>query len=751
MPKTFEILLSGQVQGVGFRPFVFNLAVQYGLKGQVFNNANGVVIRLNSSAKKAQEFFHDVLEKAPEISRIIDSTLGECEFQDFDDFQIVRSKQLNKINIPLTPDFAICESCQKEIRDPDNRRYGYAFTTCTNCGPRYAITSKFPFEREHTSLALFEMCGECQSEYEDPTNRRFHSQTNSCSACGIQMRLTDFKDELISDDQHTIIQRAAECLAAEKILAIKNTNGFLLCCLADSDAAVKSLRERKKRPSKPFAVLYPSLEMIKKTYEVNSSEENVLASAISPIVLLNPKGKNTSLSSEVAPGLSRVGCMLPNSALLTLLMDELKVPLIATSGNIHGSPIIDSAEEAIQNLSGVADYFLHHNLPINFPQDDSVMRFVNDLPIVLRRSRGMAPNYFTPTPKAEETILAMGAHLKSSITFVPNEHTYTSPYFGNLENFDVLKRYQRSITDYENLFQTKAETVLIDAHPQYQSSQIGKEIAQENGANLELIQHHKAHFGAVLGEHELLNSEESILGVIWDGTGLGDDGAIWGGEFFTYANRKMERIAHFEYVPWIAANKMAREPRLALLAHLPQEFSEVIAKKFQKNELALYQKLAKKKSLMTSSVGRLFDAVSSLLDLCDVSTYEGEAAMMLEALAEDNDKLPIDLLPEYTGGTVPTKSLMMSLYNEMKLGTSKSLLADSFIYTLACIIVKMSQATHHKIVGCSGGVFQNGRLVKHLIQLTDEKEIDLKLNRLVSCNDENISFGQLCCYRYLKK
>ncbi|MEM9053376.1 MAG: Sua5/YciO/YrdC/YwlC family protein, partial [Bacteroidota bacterium] len=536
----------------------------------------------------------------------------------------------------------------------------------------------------------------------------------------------------------------------DKIVAIKNTNGYLLCCRADNNEVVETLRQRKRRPSKPFALLYPDLDQIKAAYDLSSDEERSLTSSVAPIVLLKSKNDVSNLSQNVAPGLNRVGCMLPSSALLTLLMDELQMPIVATSGNIHGSPIIHTEVEAIDKLHEVADYFLHHDLEITFPQDDSVVRFVGDHQIILRRSRGMAPNHFSKFPSSEDKILAMGAHLKSTITFVPNDHTYVSPYFGNLDSYDVLERYRQTVFYYKDLFRTEPETVLVDNHPHYQSTILGNELSSLWRSKTQSVQHHKAHFGSVLGEHNLFDSEEKILGVVWDGTGLGEDGAIWGGEFFSYQNSTMKRVAHFDYVPWIAGDKMASEPRISLLAHLTEGNIAEVEEKFDEKELNLYRKLVEKNSLSTSSVGRLFDAVSSLLGLCDKSSYEGEAAMMLEALAEESYDSPVDFLPNYSDGNIPSRELVGNIALAAQRGVSKSQIAASFIYTLARVIVKIAEENNHKIVACSGGVFQNGLLVKYLMQLAEENGLDLRFNHLLSCNDENISFGQLCCYRHLK-
>ncbi|WP_047244923.1 carbamoyltransferase HypF [Maribacter thermophilus] len=752
MAKTFQIIISGQVQGVGFRPFVYGLAQQYRLKGMVCNNEDGVLIHLNSKEEKAEEFLRALIENAPEISVIQSHSLSEIAFREYDTFSIAPSETQHQINIPLTPDFVICESCKSEIRNTADRRYAYAFTTCTQCGPRYAVTTKFPFERANTTLSDFSMCTECETEYTNADDRRFHSQTNSCKECGIQLNLTTSDGTPLATDTTEIIKKVSGFILSGNIVALKNTNGYLLCCDANNKTAIARLRKKKQRPSKPFALLYPSLEKIKNDFELGTDEEKALTASAGPIVILRPKKKITDLAKRtIAPGLNQLGVMLPSSALLTLLMDALKIPIIATSGNIHGSPMISEAADAVAKLSDVADYFVHHNLKIAFPQDDSVVRFAGEQQITLRRSRGLAPNYLNAPLSGEKKVLAMGAHLKSTFTFVPNAHTYVSPYFGNLDSYDVLERFQENITKFTSLFETRPEVVLIDAHPQYQSSILGREWANKWKAELRTVQHHKAHFASVLGEHRLFGSTEKIMGVIWDGTGLGDDGAIWGGEFFVFDDQKMERLAHFEYVDWIAADNMAKEPRLSLLCMLPKTQREGVRQKFSKTEWKVYNTMLEKNTLKTSSVGRLFDAVASLLDLGDTTSYEGEAAMYLENESLNytgND--PIDFLEGIVEKNIPVKTLMSNILKTKTEGLSKSQIAHGFIHTLALSILKMARQNHCKTIACSGGVFQNSLLVEKLSQLGKKQGFKLKFNRILSSNDENISFGQLCYYQYIK-
>lgn len=752
MQQTFEIIISGQVQGVGFRPFVYVLAQQFQLKGTVCNNQNGVVIQINSPKEKAQKFLETILTKSPTISFIKSHSISELPFRKFDEFKIIPSGTSRQINTPLTPDFSICESCIKDIRNKKDRRFGYAFTTCTNCGPRYALTTKFPFERINTTVSSFKMCKTCQKEYSNPNDRRFHSQTNTCPECGVQLKLVNNLGEEVNLSQVGIIRKVADYILEGNIIAIKNTNGYLLCCDANNKEAIDRLRSKKQRPTKPFAVLYPSIQGIKNDFELSSFETKALLSPVAPIVILKPKGTIDKLEKEsIAPDLNQLGIMLPSSALLVLIMDSLQVPIIATSGNIHGSPIISEETEAVEKLSGVADFFLHHNLTISFPQDDSVIRFVGEHQITLRRARGLAPNYLSDTYSNEESVLAMGAHLKSTFTFVPNSHIYVSPYYGNLDSYDVYKRYQFDRIKYEKLFSTVPKTILIDKHPQYQSSILGSELASKWNAKLFSIQHHKAHFASVLGEHQLFKSKEKILGVVWDGTGFGDDGAIWGGEFFIFDHGKIDRLTHFDYVSWIAADKMAKEPRLSLLSMLPESKRHIVKANFSKIEWSVYNKIASKSSIPTSSVGRIFDAVGCLLLNITINSYEGEAAMLLENQARNYTGTDyIDFLDGEEYREIPTKIIIQRVHKAMEEGLPKDQIANSFIHTLALIIFKIAIEHNLKSVACSGGVFQNAVLIEKLLQMAEKKQIELKFNSILSNNDENISIGQLWYHQYIK-
>ncbi|MEO1652686.1 MAG: Sua5/YciO/YrdC/YwlC family protein, partial [Bacteroidota bacterium] len=466
--QTFRIKIQGRVQGVGFRPFVYKLAQEFKLLGQVYNNAEGVIIEVNIHPEKLGQFCTQLIEKAPPQSEILTLEKEESPSLGFSDFQILPSQKNQKLNLPLTPDFALCDQCRKDIRDPQNRRFQYPFTSCVNCGPRYALTQDFPFERDHTSLEAFPMCPVCTQEYENPNDRRFHSQTNSCPQCGPKTQLVDKQGTIISQDNTILFKKAAELIREGSILTLKNTSGYLLCGDARSAAVVRKIRERKRRPRKPLAVLYPSLDLLEAHFDLKAIEKQALTSSWAPIVLMGLERYRGNLArDEIAPDLNQLGVMLPHSALLQLLLDQLSFPIIATSGNIHGSPILREETEARQILASVADYFLEHNLPITFPQDDSVVKFSpkHEHAILMRRSRGLAPNYLSPSLKNHPPVLAMGAHLKNSIAFIPEKHVYLSPYFGNMDNYEVSLRSKETVDKYLNIFEKKPAFILVDQNP----------------------------------------------------------------------------------------------------------------------------------------------------------------------------------------------------------------------------------------------------------------------------------------------
>ena len=750
MINTYKVVITGQVQGVGFRPYVYVLANQFGLSGTVSNNEEGVIIYITGPKKDVSSFVSEIVSNPPTVSKINGYNLDKVPFQNFEDFKIIPSEKGSILNLQLTPDFAICSDCKSEILDPKNRRYLYAFTTCVNCGPRWAITNTFPFERNNTSIEAFTMCDDCEKEYTDPLDRRFHSQTNSCSKCGISIQLTNNRGVVQQYSESEIFTQAAELLNKGHILAIKNTSGYLLCCDATNSEVVQKLRNKKNRPGKPFAILYPDIEWLQKEIPVSRKQLDALSSTERPIVIIPRSGYSGNMAlQELTPQLSQLGIMVPYTGILQLLAESLTMPIVATSGNFHGSPIISDNDEALDMLHGVADYFVNHNLPVSNPQDDSVIKYSRkyEQKVVFRRSRGYAPNYFGPEYQGDEKLMAMGAHLKSTVGFIPNNYVYLSQYLGNLDNYDVYQRFKKMALTFLDIFEVQPDKILVDSHPAYQSTQLGFELGKMYGAEVIKVQHHKAHFASVLGEHELFNSKEPVLGVIWDGTGYGDDGQIWGGEFFSYHNQGMKRVAHFEYFDWLAGDKMAQEPRLSFLSLNSEDEDALLTEKFTSEELSIYAALKKKNRLKTSSVGRLFDAVASALDICDFNTYEGEAAILLENYIEDYD---LDSCYSYLSladntGVISTELLFMNLYSDIRQGVDKNAVICNFLYTLAKLILEMADKNKTQAIALSGGVLQNTVLIDMLIELANE-QYKLFFNRNLSPNDENISFGQLKYY-----
>ncbi len=745
MPLSYYIHISGQVQGVGFRPHVYNLATKQGIRGYVSNNEKGVIILAQGDSATVRGFYSDLLKNPPPLARIRAHQMEEGLAEPIEGFQILPSKVEDKLNLQLTPDFGICEKCRQELSHPENRRFSYPFTTCVNCGPRWSLTRNFPFERENTSLEDFTMCETCSREYGDPADRRFHSQTNSCPDCGIHIVMCDDEGKQLETRPEHLFREAARLLSQGKILALKNTGGYLLCCDAENPEAVDLLRKRKRRPAKPFALLYPSMESLERELQVTEVQRQALESPTRPIVLLPLKEYRGRLAlEEIAPGLRHLGVMIPYSGLLELLAKEFDRPLVATSGNLHGSPIISEEAEAMRLLEGVADFFIHHDLEIENPQDDSVLKFSerNELPILFRRSRGFAPNYFDFHQEDLDCVLAMGSQLKSTLAFVPNEYLYVSQYLGNLDHFDVYRRFLDTTDAFTRIFREEPQTILVDAHPGYLSSTRGMDMATQLGAGLRKIQHHKAHFASVLGEHGLFDQEEPVLGVIWDGTGFGDDGKIWGGEFFLYEDKSMERIRHFEYFDWIAGDKMALEPRLSLFSLSGGPGRDAIRSKFTEEEIRVYEKRLETNRLKTSSVGRIFDAVASLLGICDHNSYEGEAAIRLENSIEAYEMGSCRPLLTLEEGALSGMRLLDRIGEELDRGADRQQIAANLLFTLASLVRELADSSGARKIAFSGGVFQNSILIDMVQELLKEG-YETYFNVNLAPNDENISFGQV--------
>lgn len=744
------MILQGRVQGVGFRPFVWREATRLKVSGYVTNTEAGVEVLARGPEKDLAALYKTLTEHPPRVARVLRhswSLVSDAELAD--GFHIIPSRKDAPLNLQLTPDFALCPECTAELADPENRRYGYPFISCVSCGPRWAITRAFPFEREHTHMDAFPMCPECLAEYTDPSNRRFHSQTNSCPTCGVPYSLEDAQGRELGLQGPAIFQEMARLLATGHILAVQNNAGYLLCCDAGQSETIDRLRHRKNRPIKPLAVLYPNRERIQSDFDPTPSEWEALESAERPIVLLTPQ-KNVPLALDaIAPGLSHLGVMLPYSGVLELLSKAYPHPVVATSGNLHGSPICYRPQEAREKLASIADAFFHHGLEIAHPQDDSVVRFTPKFQqkIILRRSRGYAPNLGTaPEKNRAGRVLAMGADLKSTLAYIPNTFLYLSEYLGNLSDPDVQGRFERTASAFTTLFGSVPETFIGDGHPGYHSSRLGKQWAAGQGVPYVEVPHHFAHFAALLGEHEAFQHSHTVLGVVWDGTGYGLDGQVWGGEFLTYRTGTITRVGHVAYFDWLAGDKMAREPRLSLFSLADASWPEVRAK-FSPEEFEVYARLKAANRLKTASMGRLFDAVAALLGVCDYNSFEGEAAMKLEALAATPETPSVPLVRLTQEGDIPAAELLGSLRILRGTGMEIPRIIGSFMYTLAALILEKAEAERATRIGCSGGVFQNAFLVDALIALNSQR-FELLFHQSLSPNDENIAYGQLMYHQY---
>jgi hydrogenase maturation protein HypF len=788
--KTWHLHIEGQVQGVGFRPFVYLLAQEYQLNGRVNNALDGVHIKFNAKENKATEFSHDLLKKAPPLSRITGHHLNCIEDIVFDDFQINHSKKAGDARLLLTPDIALCQQCKTEMHSETNRRMTYPFITCTNCGPRYSIITDLPYDREATTMAPFQMCPDCLAEYENPVDRRYYSQTNSCPVCRIELALYTNKEELILLDAVHIIEKVPMLWQRGKIIAIKGIGGYILTCDAQNVDAIQELRRRKHRPSKPFALMYPNINFLENDVALRTEERLELQSIAGPIVLVpcpsgptqsDPTQSRPTLSrptlsrptlsrptqsagnvldamTSIAPNLNQVGVMLPYTPLYDLLLFKFGKAIVATSGNISNSPIIYDDQKALKELSPVADFILTNNRDIVIPQDDSVVKFTTfkNQKIILRRSRGMAPTYINAKLQwPKQNILATGAALKSTFTFLHQGNTIISQYLGDLEHFDTQVNYDNTVQHLFKLLHSTPDLILTDLHPEYASTRYGNTVAGTLNVPIGTVQHHIAHFGAVLAENDLILSEVPVLGVVWDGTGLGEDGQIWGGEFFIYEQYAFSRPVHFDYFDFILGDKMPKEPRIsALAACWDVEGAEGYLKdKFSATEWQIYMKMLKKGSqLSTSSVGRIFDAVASLLGVMDRQTYEGEAAMQLEAMATQYfQQHGLDSQKGYLSkdsylNKIPTKVLMHGIIQDLRKGKNKDFIAARFHYSLMQLIIDVAHNLNIKKIAFTGGVFQNGLLVD-LIRHNMDLKFDLYFHNELSPNDENVSFGQLACHQ----
>ncbi len=745
-----KIEILGLVQGVGFRPFVFNLAHKLKLKGRVQNSSKGVVVEIEGKGERIDQFLVDVRKKKPAIAYIQNFQYVYLDPLGYRDFQIVESQGAQKKQVIISPDLATCPECLKEILDSKNRRHQYPFTNCTLCGPRYSIIEKIPYDRCNTVMKIFPMCVKCQKEYEDPTNRRFHAQPNACPECGPQVELWDKKGKVLKEKNQSL-EEAVLHLAEGKVVAIKGLGGFHLMVDATNDKAVALLRKRKNREEKPFALMFPNMEQIKKACILSTKEKMILESSEAPIVLARKRNNPlVKISSQVAFQNPCLGVMLPFTPLHHLLLRQIKRPLVATSGNLSDEPLVIDEKEALRKLSGIADYFLVHNRPIARHVDDSIVRLLNARPLVLRRARGYAP-LGIEVKKEIPSIMAYGGHLKNTIALGVKKNIFLSQHIGSLETKESLNTFRKTIEAFKDLYSCKIHSIACDRHPAYLSTQA----AQQQEIPILKVQHHHAHIAACMAENHL---KEEVLGIAWDGTGWGEDETVWGGEFLLTTYQKFKRVAYFKPFCLPGGDKAVKEPRRTALALLYALYGDNIEDlqsnacldSFTRKEREIIYQMIQKRinSPKTSSVGRLFDAVSSLLGLTQIINYEGQAAMLLEyAFSGKINKKSYDFNIHEDRAkermVINWEEMIKKILKDLQRKKSKAEIAIKFHNTLVEMAVAVSKKVKKKNIVLSGGCFQNRYLTERMIFRMKQEGFFVYTHQLVPPNDGCIALGQI--------
>ncbi len=756
-----RIHITGVVQGVGFRPFVYNLAARLGLSGWVLNSSAGVEIEAVGSAAVLDDFVERLRSEAPPLARIeqvivTDISVSEVAVPDPGVFVIRRSEAKPGEFQPISPDICICEDCLRELFDPDDRRYRYPFINCTNCGPRFTIIQDIPYDRPKTTMAPFKMCPDCQAEYDDPTKRRFHAQPNACSVCGPRVWLvrgSKYKVLSPGDVGHWTSDEAIKAtrtlLATGAIVAIKGLGGFHLACDATNDEAVALLRERKGRVDKPFAIMSFDLEMVERYCEVSDEERELLTSHERPIVLLHRR-PDSSISPLVAPANNYLGVMLPYTPLHYLLLepaDEFPIALVMTSGNYSEEPIATDNDEALERLGSLADAFLLHNREIHARCDDSVTRIFSGAELPVRRSRGYAP-YPVHLPFSVQQVLAVGAELKNTFCLTRDRYAFLSQHIGDMENYETLRFFEQMVEQLIRTFRVQPEIIAHDMHPVYLSTRYAREQSAIRNSQF-AIQHHHAHIAACMAENGL-TGERPVIGVAFDGTGYGTDRAIWGGEFLIADYASSRRVAHLKYVPLPGGDAAIRRPYRIALAHLwaagvgwEDDLPPVVAAPAAERAVLVQQLERGLNTVPTSSIGRLFDAVSALAGVCQEINYEAQAAIELEMLVKDGvgEAYPFDSEDE-----IDPAPCIHAVVADVRGGLPAGVIAARFHNGLALMIrdvcLRLREETGLNEVALSGGVFQNVTLLAKALPLLQEAGFTVYTHRLVPPNDACISLGQ---------
>lgn len=751
--KAYTIHVTGIVQGIGFRPFVSKLAHEIRLVGTVRNDTSGVEIHIQGVEADCRLFIERLQSDLPMHGRIDTLRVEPSTVQSLHSFTIILS-QGAKGNAFIGADMAPCEACLQDIQDPENRRFHYGFTNCTNCGPRYTIIESTPYDRHKTSMKAFPMCEECQGEYEDLEGRRYHAEPNACEQCGPMFTLQGTDGMVLATGQDAI-EQAKEYIQQGAIVALKGVGGYHLVCDALQENAVQTLRQRKGRPRKPLAVMAGSLETAKQYVYISEKEEELLLSPARPIVLLRKVTEHNTVAPSVAPGMETLGILLPYAPYHYSLV-PFNALWVMTSANRSGDPVLYNDAQALEELQGIADYILTHNREIISPVDDSVVQVVHDTSIMIRRSRGYVP-VSIPVVALEKrsTMLAMGADMKAAFAMNRGSHAILSPYMGDMEHQRVQDLLWSTTKRYEDLFQLQPTEVIVDAHPNYYTSQCGRIYAEKYQLPVIEVQHHHAHVASVLAEY---NIQEPVLGICFDGTGYGTDGTLWGGEFLYCHQEHMERMAHLSYAPLPGGEVAVREPWRQALWYVNQTYPsggptviEEWKKTLPKGWELLEKMMPHMQMIRSSSGGRLFDTVASLLGVGHEHLYDAQLAIELEQLALSERGTILDM--KLDGTVLDTMSLVRSVIEQLECGESVAKISANFHRTLIYYIGQMAkqcckerQISH--IVLC-GGVFQNRILLEGVIRELEEYHIHIPNQSPL--NDGGIALGQLWLGNYMNR
>ncbi|WP_418791864.1 carbamoyltransferase HypF [Phosphitispora sp. TUW77] len=756
--KRYSVHISGIVQGVGMRPYIYKTAKRFNIRGWVSNQGTSVVMKIMGSKKSIEQFLENLLNEPPPGANICSIEFKTEQYTeqfrseqdvDYNSFSIISSSANGCLQGFIPPDTGICDECINEIRDKRNRRYEYAFTNCTHCGPRYSIIRSLPYDRLNTAMAPFKMCPVCRNEYESPESRRFHSQTNCCPDCGPRLFLFDSSGKKI-ESIHPI-NAARELLHQGKLGAIKGTGGYHLVCNALNEKAVTLMRQRKRRPYRPLALMAASIDAVKLICRVNSKEEELLTGTQRPIVLLE-KNESSILPYSIAPRINRFGVMLPYTPLHYLLFDEKLRYLVMTSGNSSGLPICYKDNEAMEKLKNIADFFLVHNREILTPVDDSVVRVVAEREMVSRCGRGYAPAALRI--KAGTEVIALGAQEKASVCLLHKEHAHMSQYLGSLEDMDSCNEYLRVINLMKILLDSKPKFIAHDLHPGYFSTQYA---AQEAGTKLP-VQHHHAHMAACMAEHGLT---KDTIGVIYDGTGMGTDGAIWGGEFFVGSMTGFIRSGHWKYVTLQGGDSMIKEPWKCAASYLyamgldsADFFKDIDVTKIKAVQDAVRHNI---NCFNSSSMGRLFDCVSALVIKRMRITYDAQAAIELESVVNKNisDYYPYSICEKENKLEIGYEEIILGILEELKARRSASYVSAKFHNTICKVTVdcicKMRLRYRINDVVLSGGVFENSYLLTAILKELKNHDFNVYCSMRVPANDGGLSFGQAAIAAHMKK